>query len=211
MFLLGVLIARVSRQSLGTFFRERIFDPLGMKDTAFSVPASKLDRLATCYRSDAATGKLVVFDEAHGGLWARPPVFESGAGGLVSTVDDYLAFGQMMLNKGTCGGERILSRLSVELMTTDHITPEQKASSAFFPGFWDSRSWGFGKSVLTRRDDLAAIPGRYGWDGGYGTSAYMDPTEDMVAILMLQRLWDSPRPPGVYLDFCTSVYQAIDD
>jgi CubicO group peptidase (beta-lactamase class C family) len=175
------------------------------------VPPSKLERLATCYRTDATTGKLVVFDEAHGGLWARPPVFESGAGGLVSTVDDYLAFGRMMLNKGQHGGERILSRLSVELMTTDHISPAQKAASAFVPGFWDSRGWGFGVSVITRRDDLAAVPGRYGWDGGFGTSAYMDPKEDMVAILMLQRLWDSPRPPGVYRDFWTSVYQAIDD
>jgi CubicO group peptidase (beta-lactamase class C family) len=72
--ILGVLIARVSGQSLETFFRERIFNPLGMKDTAFSVPASKIDRLATCYRTDSTTGKLVVFDEAHGSLWARPPV-----------------------------------------------------------------------------------------------------------------------------------------
>ena len=86
----------------------------------------------------------MVFDEARGGRFARPPVFESGAGGLVSTVDDYLAFCRMMLNKGRHGSERILSRLSVELMTTDHITPEQKAASPFFPGFWDNRGWGFG-------------------------------------------------------------------
>jgi CubicO group peptidase (beta-lactamase class C family) len=96
---------------------------------------------------------------------------------LVSTVDDYLAFGRMMLDKGKYGSERILSRPSVELMTTDQITPEQKAASDFFPGFWDSRGWGFGLSVVTRRDDLAGNPGRYGWDGGYGTSAYMDPKE----------------------------------
>src|SRR5436305_2374838 len=98
-----------------------------------------------------------------GSQWSRPPPFPSGAGGLVSTIDDYLAFGQMMLSQGKHGGERILSRLSVELMTTDHITPEQKAASAFVPGFWDSRGWGFGVSVITRRDDLAAVPGRYGW------------------------------------------------
>ncbi len=159
-----------------------------MKDTGFHVPAAKLDRLATCYRTDAATGGLAVFDDARGGRFARPPVFESGAGGLVSTVDDYLAFGRMLLNMGRHGGERILSRPSVELMTTDHITPDQKARSAFFPGFWDSHGWGFGVAIVTRRDDLAAVPGRYGWDGGYGTSAYMDPREDMVAILMTQRL-----------------------
>jgi CubicO group peptidase (beta-lactamase class C family) len=101
-----------------------------------------------------------------GGRFASPPVFESGGGGLVSTVDDFLVFGLMMLNKGKHGRERILSRLSVELMTTDHITPEQKAASNFFPGFWDNRGWGFGMSVITRRNDVAAVPGRYGWDGG---------------------------------------------
>jgi CubicO group peptidase (beta-lactamase class C family) len=191
--ILGVLIARVTGQTLETFFRERIFAPLGMNDTGFR------------------TGGLALFDEARGGRFARPPLFESGGGGLVSTVDDYLAFGRMMLNNGKHGNERILSRLSVELMTTDHITPAQKAASDFFPGFWDNRGWGFGVSIITRRDDVAAVPGRYGWDGGYGTSWYSDPKEDMVAILMTQRLWDSPSAPAVYLDFWTSAYQAIDD
>jgi CubicO group peptidase (beta-lactamase class C family) len=209
--ILGVLIVRATGQKLEAFFHERIFAPLGMKDTGFSVPEAKLDRLAACYQIDPATGSLVVFDEARGGRFARPPVFESGGGGLVSTVDDFLAFGRMMLNKGKHERERILSRLSVELMTTDHLTPEQKAASNFFSGFWDNRGWGFGMSVITRRDDLAAVPGRYGWDGGYGTSWYSDPKEDMVAILMTQRVLDSPRPPAVYLDFWTSAYQAIDD
>jgi CubicO group peptidase (beta-lactamase class C family) len=209
--ILGVLIARVSGQTLETFLRERIFAPLGMNDTAFSVPEAKLDRLATCYRGDSAAGRPAVFDEARGGRFAQPPVFESGGGGLLSTVDDYLAFGRMLLDNGRHGGERILSRLSVELMTTDHITPEQKALSEFFPGFWDSRGWGFGLSIITRRDDLSSVPGRFGWDGGYGTSAYMDPKENMVAILMTQRLWDSPSGPMVYHDFWTAAYQAIDD
>ena len=190
--ILGVLIARATGKTLGAFLHERIFAPLGMKDTGFSVPEAKLDRLATAYRMDHATGQLAVFDEARGGIFARPPAFEGGGGGLVSTADDYLAFGRMMLNHGRHGNERILSRLSVELMTTDHITPEQKAASPFFPGFWDNRGWGFGLSVFTRRSDLASVPGRFGWDGGYGTSAYMDPKEDMVGILMTQRLWDSP-------------------
>jgi len=209
--ILGVLIARATGQKLEAFFHERIFAPLGMKDTGFDVPEAKLDRLATCYQTDPTTGGLAVFDEARGGRFARPPVFESGGGGLVSTVDDFLAFGRMMLNKGKHGRERILSRLSVELMTTDHITPEQKSASFFFPGFWDNRGWGFGMSVITRRDDLAGVPGRYGWDGGYGTSWYSDPKEDMVAILMTQRVWDSPSPPAVYLDFWNSAYQVIDD
>ncbi|MGH7490810.1 MAG: serine hydrolase domain-containing protein [bacterium] len=123
-----------------------MFEPLGMKDTSFSVPLEKVDRLPTCYTTDFTTGKTVVFDEARGGRFTRPPVFESGAGGLVSTIDDFLAFGLMMLNKGKYGHERILSRLSIELMTTDHITAEQKAASEYFSGFWDSRGWGFGLS-----------------------------------------------------------------
>jgi CubicO group peptidase (beta-lactamase class C family) len=209
--ILGVLIARVTGQTLEAFLRERIFVPLGMKDTAFSVPEAKLDRLATCYQTDAGPGGLALFDEARGGKFARPPVFESAGGGLVSTVDDYLAFSRMMLNTGKHGNERILSRLSVELMTTDQITPEQKAASPFFPGFWDSRGWGFGLSIITRRDDVAAVPGRFGWDGGYGTSGYSDPKEDMVAILMTQRVWDAAGTPTLYLDFWTQAYQAIDD
>jgi CubicO group peptidase (beta-lactamase class C family) len=92
-----------------------------------------------------------------------------------------------------------------------HVTAEQKAVSPFFPGFWESRGWGFGLSVVTRRDDLARGPGCFGWDGGYGTSAYVDPEEDMVGILMTQRLWDSPRAPAVIVDFWTQAYSAIDD
>ena len=140
-----------------------------------------------------------------------PPVFESGAGGLVSTVDDLLAFGEMMLKGGKYRDERILSRPSVEVMTTDHITPEQKAVSPYLPGFWDSRGWGFGVSVVTRRDDLAATPGRYGWDGGYGTSWYVDPEEELIGILMTQRVWDASGPPLVLLDFWTLAYAAIED
>ena len=209
--ILGVLIARVSGQTFGTFLREQIFEPLGMHDTGFSVPAAKLDRLPTCYWTAGGSGELEVFDEARGGRFAGPPAFESGSGGLVSTVDDYLAFCRMMLNKGRHGDQRILSCLSVELMTTDHITPEQKAVSPFVPGFWDNQGWGFGLAVVTRRDDLAGVPGRFGWAGGYGTSAYTDPKEELVGILMTQRVLDSASSPGLFSDFWTSVYQAIDD
>ena len=209
--ILGVLISRVAGTSLEEFLQERIFAPLGMSDTSFSVPASKLDRLASSYWTNLATGLFEVFDGVDDSRWASPPVFESGAGGLVSTVDDLLAFGQMMLKGGKHGNERILSRRSVELMTIDHITPEQKAVSGFFPGFWDDHGWGFGVSIVTRRGDLAATPGRYGWDGGYGTSWYVDPKEELIGILMTQRIWDSPSPPGVLLDFWTSTYHAIDD
>ncbi|WP_437774895.1 serine hydrolase domain-containing protein [Sorangium sp. So ce1097] len=207
---LGVLIARAAGQPLEAFFRQRIFEPLGMKDTGFSVPADKLDRLATSYWANAETGALDLHDGVADGQWSRPPVFPDGSAGLVSTADDYLAFARMLLNKGKHGRERILSRPSVEAMTTDQLTPEQKAASGFFPGYWDSRGWGFGVSIVTRRDDVTASPGRYGWDGGYGTSWSSAPGEDLVGILMTQRA-GFPLSSGVYLDFWTSVYQAIDD
>jgi CubicO group peptidase (beta-lactamase class C family) len=208
---LGVLIARASGQPLEAFLRERIFEPLGMKDTAFSVPGHKLNRLATSYWTNFVSGKIEVYDEAEGGQWSRSPAFPSGAGGLVSTIDDYLAFGQMMLNQGKHDSERILSRLSVETMTTDQLTPEQKAVSGLVSGFFDSHGWGFGMSVVTKRDDVASVPGRYGWDGGMGTSWYSDPREQMVTILMTQQSWTSPSPPNVCRHFWTLAYQAIDD
>jgi CubicO group peptidase (beta-lactamase class C family) len=208
---LGVLISRATGTSLEEFLRERIFAPLGMNDTSFSVPESKLNRLASSYWTNPSTGEFEIFDGVDDSLWASPPVFESGAGGLVSTVDDLLAFGEMMLKRGKYRNERILSRRSVEVMTTDQITPEQKAVSGFFPGFWDSHGWGFGVSVVTRRDDLAATPGRYGWDGGYGTSWYVDPEEELIGILMTQRVWDASGAPVVLLDFWTSAYAAIVD
>jgi CubicO group peptidase (beta-lactamase class C family) len=208
---LGVLIARAAGQPFETFLRERLFEPLGMKDTGFSVPAARLDRLATSYWTNFATGAFELYDPAEGGQWSRPPAFSSGGGGLVSTIDDYLAFGEMMLNRGKHGSARILSRPSVETMTADHLTPEQKAVSGIVPGYFDSHGWGFGLSVVTRRDDVAGTPGRFGWDGGLGTSWCSDPREDLVGILMTQGAWTSPRPPPVCLDFWASAYQAIDD
>ena len=208
---LGVVIARASGQPLETFLRERLFEPLGMRDTGFSVPAAKLDRLATSYWTNPDTGALGVYDEAEGGQWSRPPAFPSGGSGLVSTIDDYLAFGQMMLKKGQHGSERVLSRPSVETMTADQLTPEQKAVSDLGAGFFDNHGWGFGVSIVTRCDAVAAVPGQFGWDGGLGTSWRSDPNEDMVGILMTQRAWTSPSPPDVCLDFWTSAYQAIDD
>jgi CubicO group peptidase (beta-lactamase class C family) len=208
---LGVLLARCCGKSLPELLRERIFEPLEMKDTGFSVPEEKLHRLPVAYQKDHRTGEVQVFDEARGGRFATPPVFASGACGLVSTADDFFAFSQMMMNRGRHGNRRILSRLSVELMTTDQITPEQKARSHFFPGFWNSRGWGFGLAVVTRRETLASVPGRFGWNGGYGTSWYADPQENMTGILLTQRMWESPAGPEVYHDFWTAAYQAIGD
>ena len=208
--ILGVLISRASGQSLATFLQERIFAPLGMKDTGFWVPQEKLDRLPACYGTDLITGKLVVLHGAGNGSYSRPPVFESGGGGLVSTVDDMLAFGQMMVDQGAFGRERILARPTVELMTMDHLTAEQKAASPFFPDFWSTRGWGLGVSVVTGRQDIADGPGRFGWDGAFGTSWYVDPTEELVGVLMTQRRPDVLNIPAFILDFWTSAYQLLD-
>jgi len=205
---LGVLIARAADQPFPAFLQERIFAPLGMKDTAFHVPREKLDRLPPSYAANPATGKLKLHDDPASSRWSKPPPFPSGGGGLISTVDDYLAFSQMLLGKGRYGRERILARPSVELMTTDQLTPQQKADASLF--FGDSAGWGFGLSVVTRRTNLFA-PGRFGWDGGLGTSGYTDPAEELIGILMTQRMMDSPSPPKVFVDFWTSAYQAIDD
>jgi len=205
---LGVMIARVAGQSLDTFMRERIFEPLGMVDTAFDVPPAKVSRMPEVHRFDSAARKLTVFDNAKAANFATPALFEAGGGGLLSTADDYLKFCRMMLDKGRYAGGRILSRPSVELMTTDQLTAQQNEGAKLF--FGDSASWGFGMGVVTRRTDLFG-PGRFGWDGGYGTTGHSDPAEDMVGILLTQRMMDSPSPPKAFVDFWTSAYQAIDD
>jgi CubicO group peptidase (beta-lactamase class C family) len=215
----GVLIARATGMSFGDALRERICGPLGMADTAFSVAGQSISRLATAYTRDEATGEVVV-EDGPDGYWSRPPAFESGGGGLVSTAADYLAFASALLAGGTRHGERVLSRPSVTLMTADHLTPAQKAVSGFTPGYFDDIGWGFGMSVRTRRAHpgpapgvsypWAASAGSYGWPGVYGTGWYNDPAEDMTTILMIQR---APAPPGlpILIDFWTAAYQAIDD
>lgn len=207
---LGVLIARASGQSLEAFFRERIFEPLGMKDTHFTVPADKLGRLATSYMPDARTGALELHDGVEDSQWSRPPAFPDGAAGLVSTADDYLAFARMLLGHGKLGSIRILSRPMVEAMTTDQLTPEQKVASGIVPEGWGDFGWGFGVSIVTHRDGVSAVPGRYGWDGGYGTAWANDPDEEMVSILMSHRAGFPTHNP-VYQDFWTLAYSAIDD
>jgi len=205
---LGVVIARASGRPFDVFLRERIFEPLGMHDTGFSVPAGKIDRFVTLYASDA-DGALVVYDDADGGRWSRPPAFPSGRGGLVSTADDYLAFGEMLRNRGLHGTTRILARPTVEVMTRNHLTPEQLVTAR--PILEDDRGWGFGMAVVTRGDNPAWPVGKFGWDGGLGSSAAMDPSEELTGVLLTNASWMSPLPPRVYADFWTGVYQAIDD
>ena len=204
---LGILIARATGQAYGEFLRERVLAPLGTDDTGFCVPPEKLDRLPTSYGyDDPHTGKPQVFDEPTG-QWSTQPAMEAGAGGLVSTVDDCLAFSRMLLGKGRYDGRRILSRPSVDLMTADHLTAEQREDGSVI---LDGGGWGFGMGVRTRRDGFAN-PGQFGWAGGLGTTAYADPEEDLVGILMTQKLLGAPEAGCLFEDFWTSTYQAIDD
>ncbi len=204
---LSVLLARASGKPLEAFLRERLFEPLGMKDTAFHVPAAKMERFGPTSWPNFMTGREETYDEARGGQWSRPPAFPSGAGGLVSTADDYLAFARMLLNGGEHEGARVLSRRSLDAMTRDQLLPSQKADE-LVPGYWASHGWGFGMAVLTKEDEYSSAPGRYGWDGGMGTSWFNDPKEDLTVVLLTNRMWRSPNPPDVFRDFWRSAYQA---
>lgn len=206
---LGVLIARASGMTLSAFLQTRIFAPLRMTDTAFFVPEAKMDRLATCYQSDPQTKALTVFDPARAGLFAQALAFEAGGGGLVSTVDDYLAFARMLLDKGQGGGQQLLSADTIAQMTTDQITPAQKAASPFAPGFWDTNGWGFGLSMTTAPDAISPTPGRLGWMGGFGTTFIADPREDLVAIILLQRLMASPDDVALNEAIMKETYRAV--
>ncbi|CAM3520403.1 serine hydrolase domain-containing protein [Paenibacillus lupini] len=216
--LLGVLVSRVTGQSFETFLRERIFEPLGMKDTGFHVPANKIDRLPPLYAPNPENGEFLVWDEAEGGRYSQPPAFQGGGGGLVSTVDDYHAYYRMLLNQGMHGGERILSRPAVELMTTNRLTPEQQAARHTMAtnnvhisfGQGQHGGWGMGMAVRTYRGDYASI-GQFGWDGGSGTSTYADPDKHLTGILLTQVGMSTPDSPRLIHDFWTTVYQAIED
>jgi CubicO group peptidase (beta-lactamase class C family) len=202
----GVLIARATGKSFGDALRERICEPLGMKDTAFSVAGENMGRLATLYMRDRKTDEVVATDRPDG-RWSRPPVFESGGGGLVSTADDYLAFASALLAGGIHRGTRVLSRPSVTLMTSDHLTPAQKPFPGFPPAFHDY-GWGFGMGVRIRRTELGPSVGSYEWRGR-GNAWSNDPAEDMTMILMGQR--DVEPPFAMSRDVWTAAYQAIDD
>ncbi|MEU2389508.1 serine hydrolase domain-containing protein [Streptomyces sp. NPDC007369] len=216
--LVGVLVARVTGQSYESFLRERILDPLGMKDTGFHVPADKIDRLPPSYAPDPQSGEFLVWDEAAGGRFSEPPAFQAGGGGLVSTVDDYHAYFRMLLNHGMHGSERILSRPAVRLMTTNRLTPEQEAVRSALArnsvhvsfGQGQQGGWGFGMAVRTYRGDYAS-PGQFGWDGGTGTTAYADPDAQLTGILLTQVGLSVPNPAQLIHDFWTTLYQAVDD
>jgi CubicO group peptidase (beta-lactamase class C family) len=172
----GVLVARACGKTLPDFLAERVFEPLGMVDTGFYVPAEKLDRLPPYHFSP----EMPIDDE----LWKAPPMFPSGSGGLVSTLADWHRFGASLLSGG------LLSPESTRLLMTDHLTQEQRDASTLF---LEGQGWGFGGSV--------APDGRYGWIGGTGTSAHVVPATRTVGILFTQVQMAGPTPVPLMREF----------
>ncbi|MFF0067058.1 serine hydrolase domain-containing protein [Streptomyces sp. NPDC005279] len=192
----GVLIARVTGRPLPEFLAERLFEPLGMADTAFAVPADKLHRFTGYYRT-GPEGSLELVDAAEG-QWSSPPAFPSGAGGLVSTADDWLAFGRMLLAEGTVGGRRLLTPESVRQMTTNHLTPSERESAGLF---LEGMGWGLGGAVDIEAVEPWSVPGRYGWVGGTGTTAHITPSTGAVTIMLSQLQMGGPSFPELMRDF----------
>lgn len=200
--ILGVLIARVADRPLPAYLAERIFEPLGMTDTGFAVPPAALDRFTGFYRAgeggEGADPELV---DAPEGQWSSPPAFPSGAAGLVSTVDDWYAFGRMLLADGLADdGRRVLDGESVRQMITDQLTPDQRAASS---PFTEGQGWGFGGSVDIEITAPWNVLGRYGWIGGTGTTAHVIPSTGTVAVLLTQVELAGAVAPQVMRDFWT--------
>jgi CubicO group peptidase (beta-lactamase class C family) len=213
---LGILVARVSGMTLPEFLEARIFKPLGMKDTGFVVPANKMARFATNYGLDPATKQRTVADQpGENSRWAKMPGFPSGAGGLVSTVNDYLQFARMLLGQGRAGDVRLLSHESVALMTANRLPPEQRKVPFSGFDFWAGQGFGLGVSVVDDAAKQALSPfgyasnGSFGWPGAYGTWWQADPKEDMIQIFMIQQPAADPRSP--VRRFQQAAYRAIDD
>ena len=201
---LGVVVERAAGKRFGDVLRERIFEPLGMRDTAFHVSTGAMHRFGPSYLPPAwAPEPGAVFDPRDGG-WAARPAFESGAGGLVSTLDDYFAFAQALLD----GGGAILSRASVTAMTTDQLYAED-GSLQGGPDPTGALGWGFGVGVVRRKTHIAESPGSYSWTGGMGTSWANDPVEGLVGILLTNQLFSGPWLPPIHQDFWTSTYTAL--
>ncbi|MGQ4430274.1 serine hydrolase domain-containing protein [Streptomyces sp. SAS_260] len=196
----GVLVARASGSSFPDFLAERFFGPLGMTDTGFAVPESKRSRFTTAY-TPGELGALEQADTPDGGF-SRPPAFPSGAGGLVSTADDLLAFHRMLGADGAApDGTRVLSPTSVSRMTTNHLTAAQREASALF---LEGQGWGYGGQVDVDPIDPWNVPGRYGWVGGTGTAAHVIPPTGTVTVLLTQVAMTSPTPPALMREFWAS-------
>ena len=184
---LGFLLARLEGKTLGALLKERIFDPLGMADTAFYVSPAKQDRAARLYTRPGGTGALT---EVPLPIPDAPPPFEGGGEGLYSTVDDYLKFARMLLGSGAVDGVRLLKPETVDLMASNHLTPAQRAESFLGLPYWESMGFGLGLSVIMEPEKHGAMgaggKGSFGWPGAFGTWWQADPVNDMILIYLIQ-------------------------
>lgn len=198
---IGRLIEVLSGQTLGDFFERNILAPLGMVDTAFHVPPGHHRRIAEAFATDPDSGAAVSLVEVR-----DAPAFESAGGGLVSTAGDYARFLQMMLNAGTLDGVRYLSRKTIELMTADHLGSITGAPDLLLPGY------GFGLGFAVRlQAGISHVPGsvgQYFWGGLAGTTFWVDPAEQLFAVLLIQAPGQRDYFRTLYRDL---VYSAIDD
>ncbi|MBO9711969.1 serine hydrolase domain-containing protein [Sphingomonas sp.] len=189
--ILGAVVQRVSGQGLGDFFRERIFAPLGMDDTFFVVPEDKVHRLADCWTLVPGKGR-VMFDRAEESLWRLPPRNISGGGGLVSTALDYHRFCTMLLNKGSLGGVRLVSRKTIDLMTANHLPGGGDLASMSTSLFSETTNAGVGFGLgfaVTTDSAKTMIPGSVGefyWGGMFSTAFFVDPVERITMVFMTQ-------------------------
>ena len=196
---LGALIYRITGMKFGDYLKSALFDLLGMKDTGFWMPPEKQGRLAATYRADA-TGKMVNTQRQ---ISTKPTNFEGGAGGLCSTADDYLKFARMLLDYGRYGDTRFLTRPTIKMMTTNWLTPEQRAQGfSGSTGFWGSQGFGLGVAITDDVSKLGPNPytsvGSFGWNGATGVWWKADPAEEMVSIFMVQNTTSAtmgPLPP----------------
>ena len=186
----GAIVERLSGQTLGAFFEQRIFQPLKMTDTAFRLNADRQARLAEVYQGDAASGKLVPAPPGIVRDLLSPTLRENGGGGLLSTMGDYARFGQMLLNKGELDGARILSPAAVELMYTNVVPMDVLKSFQGTQGFSEAVGFGMDVRIVLDPRRIGRMDGQnsYDWGGAAATWFWVDPTNDLIFIGMVQRL-----------------------
>jgi CubicO group peptidase (beta-lactamase class C family) len=220
---IGYLIGKIADQPFEQYLQERIFDPLGMTDTGFHVPADKAHRLAACYSADPQGGFNFSATDRKGGLtlqddpttssFLQPPEFISGGGGLCSTAADYLTFCRALLNGGELGGVRLLGPKTLKLMTSNHLPGGLDlpglSRSLFSEATYNGIGFGLGFSVTMEpaKTLIPGSPGEYSWGGAATTSFWIDPAEELIAIFMTQVLPSSAYP--LRRELRTMVYAAI--
>ncbi len=204
---LGILLERASGQPLETFLRERLFEPLGMADTSFSVPVEKQGRFTTAYMPDETGARLRVLDPPSDGWWNEPPAMANAARMLVSTLDDFWAFVSMLVAKARHDGQQLLSPAALGAMTRDHLTEAQRASAPLFLGA--HAGWGYGMAAPGPSRGAPPQPSGYGWNGGTGTVWTTDPDYGLTGIVLSTRAMTSPEPPAHMMDFWDAAYGAL--